>query len=72
MRLDGAVRRRVRNAREHEAVAHLVVVKERLVGLVNGTSLRIRKPRARDVSQDKLSLARDKPYSHTSGIERWA
>ena len=40
VRLDRAVRRRVRDAREHEAVTHLVVVQERLVGLVDGTSLR--------------------------------
>ena len=42
VRLDRAVRRRVRDAREHEAVTHLVVVQERLVGLVDGTSLRAR------------------------------
>ena len=40
VRLDRAVRRRVCDAREHEAVTHLVVVQERLVGLVDGTSLR--------------------------------
>ena len=39
VRLDGAVGRRVGDAREHETVAHLVVIQERLVGLVNGTSL---------------------------------
>jgi len=38
VRLDGAVGRRVGDAREHETVAHLVVIQERLVGLVNGTS----------------------------------
>ena len=42
MGLDGAVRGRVGDAGEHEAVAHLVVIKERLVGLVDGTSLRAR------------------------------
>ncbi|OUS45302.1 hypothetical protein BE221DRAFT_49923, partial [Ostreococcus tauri] len=40
VRLDGAVRRRVGDAREHEAVAHLVVIQEGLVGLVDGTGLR--------------------------------
>jgi hypothetical protein len=37
VRLDGAVRGRVRNASQHEAVAGLVVVQEGLVGLVDGT-----------------------------------
>ena len=40
MRLVGAVGRRVGDAREHEAVAHLVVIQEGLVGLVDGTGLR--------------------------------
>ena len=37
--LDGAVGGGVGNAGEDEAAAHLVVVKEGLVGLVDGTSL---------------------------------
>ncbi len=37
MRLDGAVGGGVRDAGEGEARAHLVVVQERLVGLVDGT-----------------------------------
>lgn len=36
---DGAVRGWVGHAGEHESVAHLVVVQEGLVGLVNGSSL---------------------------------
>ena len=39
MGLDGAVGGGVGDAGEDEAAAHLVVVKERLVGLVDGTSL---------------------------------
>ena len=39
MRLDGAVGGGVRDAGEGEARAHLVVVQERLVGLVDGTGL---------------------------------
>jgi len=37
VRLDGAVRGRVRNASQHKAVTGLVVVQEGLVGLVDGT-----------------------------------
>jgi len=49
--LDGAVRGRVGDAGEHEAVAHLVVVKEGLVGLVDGTSLRVVVKVTKPVSQ---------------------
>ena len=35
VRLDLAIRRRVRNARQHKSVARLVVIQERLVRLVN-------------------------------------
>ena len=38
--LDGAVGGRVRDAGEDEAVAHLIVVEEGLVGLVDRASLR--------------------------------
>eukprot|EP00414_Alexandrium_minutum_P007837 CAMPEP_0113831896 /NCGR_PEP_ID=MMETSP0328-20130328/7092_1 /TAXON_ID=39455 /ORGANISM="Alexandrium minutum" /LENGTH=75 /DNA_ID=CAMNT_0000800077 /DNA_START=42 /DNA_END=266 /DNA_ORIENTATION=+ /assembly_acc=CAM_ASM_000350 len=34
--LDGHIRGRIRDAREAEALAHLVVVQEGLVGLVDG------------------------------------
>jgi len=37
--LDGHVGGGVGDAGEHEAVAHLIIVKERLVRLVDGTSL---------------------------------
>ena len=46
---DGAVRRRVRDAREAEAAAHLLVVEERAVRLVNlasGHLARARRARA--------------------------
>ena len=36
---DGAIRGRVRHAGEHEALTHLVVVEEGLVGLVDGPGL---------------------------------
>jgi hypothetical protein len=54
--LDGAVRGRVGDAGEHEAVAHLVVIKERLVGLVDGTSLEEENPKS--VSQVSSSFLR--------------
>lgn len=38
---DGAVRGWVGNAGEHESIAHLVVIQERLVRLVNGSSLNL-------------------------------
>ena len=50
MRGDRAIRRRVGDAREHEAVAHLVIIKERLIRLVDraGNNLaRARGARAR-------------------------
>lgn len=37
MRLDGAVARRVRDAGEHEALVHLIVIEEGLIRLVNLT-----------------------------------
>jgi hypothetical protein len=43
---EGAVRRWVGNARENESSAHLVVVKERLVGLVDGSGLQLGGARA--------------------------
>jgi len=36
---DGAVRGGVSHASQHKALAHLVIIQERLVGLVNGTSV---------------------------------
>jgi hypothetical protein len=54
--LDGAVRGRVGDAGEHEAVAHLVVVKEGLVGLVDGTSLRVVVKVTKPVSQCNSKL----------------
>merc|ERR1711988_597710 len=67
LRLNGAVRRRVRDARQHKAVAHLVVVEERAVRLVDRALLddaraagaRARTARVRHLDAILLSLVED-------------
>ena len=60
MRLDGAVRGRVRNASQHKAVTGLVVVQEGLVGLVDGTRdnlTRARRARARSAGVRQVNAS---------------
>ena len=60
MRLDGAVRGRVRNASQHKAVPGLVVVQEGLVGLVDGTRdnlTRARRARARSAGVRQVNAS---------------
>merc|ERR1719408_528840 len=67
LRLDRAVRRRVRDAGQHEAVAHLVVVQERAVRLVDGArghlaraaGARARTARVRHLDAILLGLVED-------------
>jgi len=60
VRLDGAVRGRVRNASQHKAVTGLVVVQEGLVGLVDGTRdnlTRARRARARSAGVRQVNAS---------------
>jgi len=66
--LDGAVRGRVGDAGEHEAVAHLVVIKERLVGLVDGTSLIVNNSSRRGTQSQSQSISVIIFTSHDSSI----